>query len=81
MARLNKNYFETLIGENVIFKEVNGGEDIRVEFTDRRPDYTVKISDRKSARDEELKVKIVKNNGDVKLEIVDRREDFTIYMR
>lgn len=80
MARFNKNLLAAFKGKNVVFKRVKSGEDLKVEVTDRFPDYKAKLSNRKSHKDEVIKVKIVDRLSDVKIEIVDRFEDFTIYL-
>lgn len=80
MARLSKSYFHTLKNKNVVFKEVKGGEDIRVEIVDRNGDFKVNTLRNRSFIKETIKVRFVKVGADVKIEIVDRNGDFSIFM-
>lgn len=41
MSRLNKSFFQTLKNKSVVFKEVNAGEDVRIQVVYRRGDFSI----------------------------------------
>ncbi len=80
MSRLNKSFFQTLKNKSVVFKEVNAGEDVRIQVVDRFGDYKVEVLKRKANIHDTIRVKFVNVGADVKLEVVDRHGDFSIFM-
>ena len=79
--KVTKSDFESFRGKKVIFHEVSVFQDIKVMYTDRFPDYKVRITGVKSGSEAQvIKVKTVTEFPDVKLQRVDRFQDFEIYL-
>ena len=78
---LSKADFEQLRGKKVRFHEVSVFPDVKVQYTDRFPDFKVRITGVKSGSEAQvIKVMTVDKFPDVKLQQVDRFQDFEIYM-
>lgn len=78
---LTKADFAKFKGKKVIFHEVSVFPDVKVQYTDRFPDYKVRVTGVKSGAEAQvIKVMTVDKYPDVKLQQVDRFQDFEIYM-
>ncbi len=78
---LTKSDFEAFKGKKIVFHEVSVFPDVKVQYTDRFPDFKVRMVGIKSgAQAQVIKVQTVEKFGDVKLQQVERFQDFEIYM-
>ena len=78
---LSKSDFQAFKGKKVIFHEVSVFPDVKVQYTDRFPDYKVRFTSVKSGSEAQvIKVMTVDEFPDVKLQKVERFQDFEIYL-
>ena len=78
---LTKSDFEGFKGKKVIFHEVSVSPDVKIQYTDRFPDFKVRMTGIKSGSEAQvIKIKTVDEFPDIKLQQVERFQDFEIYM-